>query len=424
MTQLSGWRRGRLGEECSIEIGGTPSRNIPAYWDDTKDMTNLWVAIKDLNRRVITETAEQITALGVKHSNVKLQAKGTVLLSFKLSIGRVAEAGLPVYTNEAIAGLRSKRIVHEYLYYGLQQWDLLQAVDQAIKGATLNKEKLKKIEFDFPEAIPEQARIAEVLSAVDQAIEQTDAVIGKQQRIRTGLMQDLLKRGIDQHGRVRSEKTHKFKDSALGRIPEEWKIASLGDLFEQRQERGKRGLPVMSIVMKDGLVERASVERRVESNLPAEGHALVVKGDIAYNMMRMWQGVLGRALFDCLISPAYVVLKPRETINTHFAEWLFRDERSILKFRRASRGVVDDRLRLYAHDLFAIEFAIPDCLDEQESIAQRLDAVKDRIAKETATLEKYRRIRVGLMQDLLSGTKRVTNLLAIGPKLEKVYAGQ
>jgi type I restriction enzyme S subunit len=183
-------------------------------------------------------------------------------------------------------------------------------------------------------------------------------------------------------------------------------------------------VPVMSVVMKDGLVERASVERRVESNLPPEGHALVLEGDIAYNMMRMWQGVLGRALFDCLVSPAYVVLKPREAINTHFAEWLFRDERSILKFRWASRGVVDDRLRLYADDLFAIEFAIPKSLDEQESIAQRLDAIKDQIAKESAILDKYKRIRVGLMQDLLSGTKRVTNLLAIEPRHEKVYAGQ
>jgi type I restriction enzyme, S subunit len=140
--------------------------------------------------------------------------------------------------------------------------------------------------------------------------------------------------------------------------------------------------------------------------------------------MRMWQGVLGRALFDCLVSPAYVVLKPKEAINTHFAEWLFRDERSILKFRRASRGVVDDRLRLYADDLFAIEFAIPDSLDEQEVIAERIDAIKDRIAKESALLAKFRRIRVGLMQDLLYGRKRVTNLLPPEPKGEKVYAGQ
>jgi type I restriction enzyme S subunit len=66
-----------------------------------------------------------------------------------------------------------------------------------------------------------------VLSTVDRAIEQTEALIAKQQRIKTGLMQDRLTRGIDEHGNLRSEVTHEFKDSPLGRIPVEWKINEL-----------------------------------------------------------------------------------------------------------------------------------------------------------------------------------------------------
>lgn len=258
---------------------------------------------------------------------------------------------------------------------------------------------------------PEQSKIAEVLSTVDEAIAESEALIAKQERIKTGLMQDLLAYGIDRHGRVRSEKTHKLKASAVGRIPDEWRASSVAEMFENRRERGKPGLPIMSIVMNDGLVERSAVDRRVESKLPPEGHALVLRGDIAYNMMRMWQGVLGRAQCDCLISPAYVVLKPRATIDTHFAEWLFRDERSILKFRRASRGVVDDRLRLYTRDLFPLQFAIPVSLDEQAAIAERLDSIKERIAQEREIVAKLRRVRIGLTQDLLMGHKRVTSLL-------------
>ena len=73
-------------------------------------------------------------------------------------------------------------------------------------------------------AKPEQTKIAEILSTVDQAIEQTEALIAKQQRIKTGIMQDLLTRGIDEHGNLRSEQTHRFKDSPLGRIPMEWEV--------------------------------------------------------------------------------------------------------------------------------------------------------------------------------------------------------
>ena len=62
---------------------------------------------------------------------------------------------------------------------------------------------------------------------MDRAIEQTEALIAKQQRIKTGLMQDLLTCGIDQHGNLRSEETHQFKDSPLGRIPVEWEVENL-----------------------------------------------------------------------------------------------------------------------------------------------------------------------------------------------------
>ena len=61
-------------------------------------------------------------------------------------------------------------------------------------------------------------------------IEQTEALIAKQQRIKTGLMQDLLTRGIDEQGNLRSEETHQFKDASLGRIPVEWEASSLGKL--------------------------------------------------------------------------------------------------------------------------------------------------------------------------------------------------
>lgn len=161
MNIPSDWKTGFLGDLCSIEIGGTPSRNVTEFWDTAKETNNAWLSIRDLNKRVIHTTSEHISAEGVKNSNVKLQSVGTVLMSFKLSIRRVAYAGVPVYTNEAIAGLRSEAVNHDFLYQGLQHCDLLEGVDQAIKGATLNKAKLKKIKFQYPSSGNEQSKIAE-----------------------------------------------------------------------------------------------------------------------------------------------------------------------------------------------------------------------------------------------------------------------
>jgi Restriction endonuclease S subunits len=305
----------------------------------------------------------------------------------------------------------------DFIAHALNQPTFLSACLEHSAGSTrqrISRTNLGVIPILVPEDKVEQSKIAEVLSTVDRAIEQTEAVIAKQQRIKSGVMQDLLTRGIDEHGNLRSEQTHQFKDSPLGRTPVEWEVTTVGGQFTLRRERGRPGLPVMSIMMNHGLVERSKVDRRVESALPDEGHALVLEGDIAYNMMRMWQGVLGRASFECLVSPAYVVLKPRISIDSRFAEWLFRDLRMIHAFRRASRGVVDDRLRLYPYDMFLIPFAMPTSPDEQSLIVERLESQKALIATAVRDLEKLRHIRAGLVQDLLTGNRRVTALLAPG----------
>ena len=108
-----------------------------------------------------------------------------------------------------------------YFYYALKGWE------DYLKGQTagsgiphVDKEILGALSL-FNCQKSEQTKIAEILSTVDQAIDQTEALIAKQQRIKTGLMQDLLTRGIDENGNLRSEETHEFKDSPLERIPVE-----------------------------------------------------------------------------------------------------------------------------------------------------------------------------------------------------------
>ena len=101
---------------------------------------------------------------------------------------------------------------------------------------------------------PEQTKIAEILSTVDRAIEQTEALIAKQQRLKTGLMQDLLIRGIDQHGNLRSEQTHEFKDSPLGRIPVEWEVKRIDELLANVDPPMRSG-PFGSALLKEELVE-------------------------------------------------------------------------------------------------------------------------------------------------------------------------
>ena len=123
---------------------------------------------------------------------------------------------------------------HRYMFYILQSDYFKKFLDDHLAGSTIQhlyQHIFERFQFPVPRKA-EQIKISQILSAVDRAIEDTEVLIAKQQRIKTGLMQDLLTRGIDERGNLRSEKNHKFKNSPLGRIPSEWDIAKIEDIAQ------------------------------------------------------------------------------------------------------------------------------------------------------------------------------------------------
>lgn len=145
----------------------------------------------------------------------------------------------------------------------------------------------------------------------------------------------------------------------------------LGDLFESRRERGSPGMPLLSVTMNDGLVNREDLDRKQDSELTAEEHLLVKPGDIAYNMMRMWQGALGLASCDGIVSPAYVVLKPRQHLDPLYAYYLLKSPRVRYLLWAYSYGITNDRLRLYFDDFARIPVSVPD-ISRQRAIGKTL----------------------------------------------------
>ncbi len=158
------WPHVALDELCEINVGRTPARANSEYWGEGES----WLSIADMRQgREINWTKEKITALGA--SGGRRTAPGTVLLSFKLSIGKVSRAGIPLYTNEAIAALPIRRpdlITEEYLCRALERADLSGDSNRAAMGATLNKAMLKRIQILVP-PLNEQRRIAAILDHAD-----------------------------------------------------------------------------------------------------------------------------------------------------------------------------------------------------------------------------------------------------------------
>lgn len=175
----------------------------------------------------------------------------------------------------------------------------------------------------------------------------------------------------------------------------------LGDLFRSRKEKGEAGLPVMSVTMNDGLVDRDSLERKTNGTLDPDEHLLIRKGDIAYNMMRMWQGASGLAEADGIVSPAYVVVAPGKDIDPLFASYWFKSDRMIYLFWAYSYVITGDRLRLYYKDFSKIPVTVPPKSD-QDRIGQILFTVDRTIEHTGQLIETKSKLKKGLAQQLLT----------------------
>jgi len=188
-TRLPGfsgeWEVKRLGEICQIEMGRTPPRLNAAFWGAGYK----WLSIADLKAKVINESKEEITPLAA--ADMRIVCKGTLLMSFKLSIGRLGFAGCDLYTNEAICSFNSLKASSDFIYYILGRTDFSLYGKQAVKGYTLNKESLKMVEILLPKA-EEQAAIAVILSDMDVEIAELETKLAKARQIKQGMMQELF----------------------------------------------------------------------------------------------------------------------------------------------------------------------------------------------------------------------------------------
>ncbi len=188
-TRLPGfhseWEVKRLGEICDIAMGRTPARLNKKFWGRGYK----WLSIADLQGKVVSESKEEITELAA--STMEVIPKGTLLMSFKLSIGRLCFAGCDLYTNEAICSFKNLQASGEFLYYALGRTDFSLYGKQAVKGYTLNKESLKIVEVDLP-SLPEQNAIAAVLSDMDAELDTLEQRLAKTRALKQGMMQELL----------------------------------------------------------------------------------------------------------------------------------------------------------------------------------------------------------------------------------------
>ena len=181
-----------------------------------------------------------------------------------------------------------------------------------------------------------------------------------------------------------------------GKIPAHWKVQRIGYLFRESAQRASTNTeldyPILSVSIHDGISDKEmdedEMDRKVTRSDDRSLYKVVQDNDLAYNMMRAWQGGFGAAQVNGLISPAYVVCKPRTSLPSKFFELLLRTPTAVTELKRFSRGITDFRLRLYWDDFKKIEVAVPPA-NEQQQILKFLDY---ETAKIDALIEKQQQL--------------------------------
>ena len=341
-----------------------------------------------------------------KHFKHFLLQENDLVVSSSGTLGRtlfIKKEHLPLLLNTSIIRMRptNESLSRFYLKYFIESEFFQKEIYRLSTGSAQSNygpSHLKRIFLILP-PLSEQRKIAQILETVDNAIEKTEKIIEKYKRIKQGLMQDLLTKGIDERGNIRSEKTHKFKDSPVGRIPEEWEVVRLGEILKYEQ-------PQKYIAISDKYDEKSGIP------VLTAGKTFIL-GYVDEN-----EGI-------CNDLP--VILFDDFTTESRFVDFPFKVRSSATKILRAKDESIDlfyvynalklirlkpssDHKRFWISEYSKLLIPLPP-LSEQKRIAEILSQIDQAIEKEEKYKEKLERLKKGLMEDLLTGKVRVNKLL-------------
>ena len=423
-----GWAEHRFGNLCErIVNGGTPSTDIPTYWGGTTP----WVTGADFTSQGIGEIRRYVTDLGIHSSSTSVVKAGNLLVVTRTGVGKLAVAPFDIAISQDVTGVYLDRTRADvgFAYHLLSHE--LEELKKLNQGTSINgivRSDLEGHLVRIPGSLPEQQRIAAILTSLDTAVEATEALIEKHQQIKAGLMHNLLTRGVAEEGSLRRsalEAPDLYVPTKIGPVPVGWEVTGL-----QAKQRGadkwiRTGPFGSSLKGKHWVVEGCPV---VTIGSLGEGvfdeHELLFVGERDAARLAEFRLKLGDVVFSRVADVGRSVVVRQENVGWIMSSNLMRiavDASQIrpnfLQMLLAGDARVKAQIRAKVNSggrevanseiLGQLLFAWPP-VDEQDRIIERLQSIEAPIRLDQDRLRKLRMQKQGLMQDLLTGKVRVS----------------
>ena len=294
---------------------------------------------------------------------------------------------------------------------------LWRAFVDAVDASTFGS-KMPRADWNFignmSVPVPECHTQRTIADYLDRETARLDALVAAKERglrllaeKRRAIITRAVTRGLDPRAPLR--------DSGipwLGEIPAHWKVQRIAWLFQERDKRGEPDLRLLEVSINTGVVTREFSDQRIETTAADfNTYKVARRGDVVFNKMRMWQGAVGVAPEDGLVSPDYVVAEPVGPLTSAYANMLFQTGAFSAECARHSRGIVWDRLRLYWTGFRDIEVPLPPAQEQAKIVEQiafktkRLDELSEATERTIALLKER---RAALIAAAVTGQLEVT----------------
>lgn len=389
----AGWQSRKLSELCSIELGKTPSRSNKAFWDKSCETNNVWVSIADLlnaESGLVNDSKERLSDAGA--ALCKTVRAGTLLVSFKLTLGRLAFAGRDLFTNEAIAALgvfSETELSKEFLFYFFHFFDWRKAAenDVKVKGMALNKAKLKEIVVSFPE-LPEQQRIVAILDEAFDAIAAARANAEQNRQNACALFENYLQSVFSQRGEG-------WVDTTIAAATGGVFTGPFGSLLH-KSDYIEHGIPLVNPAHITSVGIEPDLRKTVsEETAQRLSNYIMRAGDIVIGR----RGEMGRCAIVTNIEDGWLcgtgsfVIKPSERCDARYLVRLLRSESCKTQLENIAGGAVMPNLS--NTDLSNFPIILPP-IDMQRSVLRKIDLM----AEKTQHLEAIYQRKIAALDEL------------------------
>lgn len=343
----------------------------------------------------------------------KIAEKGDILISVRAPVGDINIAPEKCCIGRGLAAIRGRKAENDFLYFILEfVKGKLVKIGQGSTFEAINKDVLFDLKISLP-TIPEQKKIAQILSSIDWAIEKNTEIIERTKQLKKGLMQELLtgKRRV-KVGNMKDERGSKFKKTEAGKIPVEWEVTTIGKVAEtssggtpSRNIEGyfKGTIPwVKSGELEDDLIYDTE-EQITESGLQSSSAKLFPKGTLLIALYGATVGKTGILGIDATTNQAIcaILCKENSAIAKFLQYYLILKRDQLVAM---SSGAAQPNISQEIIQSFSI-FLPPKA--EQKEIVAILSSVDEKIEREVKEKEKLEQLKKGLMQVLLTGRVRV-----------------